>query len=103
MSESFVGIYFENLPNSSTLASLQEHYICFTDNLYDACHKVYVSMLNQSIDFKNTNKTFHIEKYNMSLEELHYSEKLPHPINFYTFNSQFECICNRTNEIIWQP
>jgi hypothetical protein len=102
-SYSYVGICFEHLPDSPTLASLQEHYICFTDNLHDACNKVYSFILKQSMKNQSqyTNK-YHIEKYDVPLEELEAHGMMTNPINFFTFNSQFECICNRTNEIVWQ-
>jgi hypothetical protein len=100
---SYVGVSFENLPNSPTLASLQEHYICFTDDFYDACDKVYSCMIKDNIPNPSANKTYHIEKYDIPLGELQLRGILPYPINFFTFNAQFECICNRTKEIIWQP
>ena len=100
---SYVGICFEHLPNSPTLASLQEHYICFTYDFYDACHKVYSCILQDAASGASTDKTYHIEKYDLSLEELQARGILPYPINFFTFNAHFECICNRTKEIVWQP
>ncbi len=104
MTESFVGICFEHLPNSTTLASLQEHYVCFTDNLYDACTAVYSYIIKQSIKNESLyTHTYHIEKYDVPLEEIKARDILPYPINFFTFNAQFECICNRTKEVIWQP
>jgi hypothetical protein len=103
MTESFVGICFEHLTNSSTLASLKEHYICFTDNLYDACNSVYSFIIKQSIKNNESHtQTYHIEKYDVEVEELKERGILPYPINFFTFNAQFECICNRTKEVIWQ-
>lgn len=104
MAESFVGICFEHLPNSTSLASLQEHYICFTNTLQEACNKVYSYIIKQSMhDNSFQNKTYHIEKYDVPLEELQAREMLPYPVNFFTFNAQFECICNRTKEVVWQP
>jgi hypothetical protein len=98
----YVGICFEHLPNSPTLASVKEHYICFTDDLYKACIETYKYIINDSLEMRN-NKTYHIEKYDISLEELQSRGLFPYPINFFTFNAQFECICNRTKEVIWQP
>ena len=99
--ESYVGICYENLPDSPTFASLQEYYICFTDNFYDACNKVYSSMMKAGE--YTANKTYHIEKYDVPLEELCMREMLPYPINFFTFNSHFECICNKTKDVVWSP
>ena len=99
---SYVGICFEHLPNSTTLASVKEHYICFTNDFYDACNKVYSQIVSDSIESR-LYKTYHIEKYDISLEELHSRGLFPYPINFFTFNAHFECICNRTKEIVWQP
>ena len=96
--ESFVGICFENLQDSPTIASLQEHYICFTDNLLSACDILFKYIVKQS---SQNNRTFHIEKYDMSVDELHSRDILPYPINFYTFNESYECICNRTNDVVW--
>lgn len=102
MSESFIGICFENLPESPTLASLQEHYICFTDNLHEACDKMFEYIIKQTPEL-NTKRTYHIEKYDIPLNELQTREIFPYPINFFTLNAQFECICNRTKEVVWQP
>ena len=98
--ESYVGICYENLPNPNTLASLQEHYICFTDDLIDACNKMHSYMIKQNNEL-NDHKTYHIEKYDIPLDELCSREILPYPINFFTFNSQFECICNKTRDVVW--
>jgi hypothetical protein len=98
----YVGICFEHLPNSNTLASVRENYVCFTDNFYEACDKVYSYIINDSLDARQ-HKTYHIEKYDICIEELQSRGILPYPINFYTFNEHFDCICNKTNVIVWQP
>ena len=103
MSEvSYVGICFEHMPDSSTLASLKEYYICFTSDFEEACGRVYSYMLNHN-ESARINATYHIEKYDISLEELHSRKLLPYPINFFTFNAEYTCICNGTKEVVWQP
>lgn len=99
MNASYIGISFKNLPDSPTIVSLKEHYICFTSDLNEACNKVYSFIVN---DKDALSKTYHIEKYDVSLDELHYREILPYPINFFTFNKNYKCICNKTNEIVWE-
>jgi hypothetical protein len=100
--ESYVGICYEYLSNSGTLASMQEYYICFTDNLDDACSKMYSVILRESND-AITHKTYHIEKYDLPVDELCNRSMLPYPINFFTFNAEFECICNKTKDVVWSP
>jgi hypothetical protein len=102
-SYSYVGICFEQLPDSPTLASLREHYICFTDDFSDACNSVYAYIIKHSSESSSITRTYHIEKYDMPLDELQSRGMFPYPISFFTFNAQFECICNKTKEIVWQP